>query len=84
VDNKCCVQLAIIRHSITLDKVLEANDVCDGFLAVPDQILVARYLAFFGDLQTTAIARHRESILSFDYLGCKQLIATQIKGLLVV
>ncbi len=43
---------------MTLDKVLEANDVRDGFLAVPDQLLVARYLAFLGDLQTTTIACH--------------------------
>jgi hypothetical protein len=36
VDKECCVQLAIIGHQITLDKVLEANDIDDGFLAVPD------------------------------------------------
>jgi hypothetical protein len=55
MDHKCCVQLAIISYSITLDKVLEANDVQDGFLAVPDQILVAQNLAFLGDLQTTPL-----------------------------
>ncbi len=35
VDNKCCVQLAIIGHPVNLDKVLEVNDVGDGFLAEP-------------------------------------------------
>jgi hypothetical protein len=44
VDNKCCVQLAIIGHPVTLDKVPEANDFGGGFLAEPDKILVARYL----------------------------------------
>jgi hypothetical protein len=36
VNNKCCVQLAIIGHPVTLDEVLEANDVGDGFLAESD------------------------------------------------
>ena len=34
MNHKCCVQLAIIGYLITLDKVLEADDICDGFLAV--------------------------------------------------
>jgi len=80
MDQKCCVQLAIIGYLITLDKVHEANDICYGFLAVPNKILVARYLALLGDLQTTAIARHQESILSLDYLGCERLVATLIEG----
>ena len=70
----------IISYLITLDKVLEANNDCDGFLPVPDQILLARHLAFIGDLQTTTIACHPESVLSFDYLGCKRLVTTQIKS----
>ena len=53
MDHKRCVQLAIICYLITLDKVLEADDICDGFLAVQDYILVAQYLVFLGDLQTT-------------------------------
>jgi hypothetical protein len=80
VDNKFCVQLAIIGHPITLDKVLEANDIGDCFLAELDQILVTWYLAFLGDLQTTTIAHHQESIFSLEYLRCKHLVATQIKG----
>ncbi len=36
VDNECCVQLTIIGHPVMHDKVLEENDVGDGFLAEPD------------------------------------------------
>jgi hypothetical protein len=43
---------------ITFDKVFEADDICDIFFAVSDQILVARDFAFRGDLQTTAISCH--------------------------
>ncbi len=39
VNNKCCVQLAIIGHLVTLDEVLEAIDVGDGFLAKPTKYL---------------------------------------------
>ena len=76
MDYKCSVHFAIVHHPITLDKVLETYDVSDGFLAVPNQILVAWYLAFLGDLETTAIACHLESILGLDNLGCKLLVAT--------
>jgi hypothetical protein len=76
MDHKCCVHFAIIRHPITLNKILETYDICDGFLAVPNQILVAWYLAFLGDLVTAVIARHLKSILSLDNLGCKFLVAT--------
>jgi hypothetical protein len=34
VDHKCCVHFAIMCYPITLDQVLEANDICDGFVAV--------------------------------------------------
>ncbi len=51
MDHKCSVHFAIIHHPITLDKVLETYDVSDGFLAVPNQILVVWYLAFLGDLR---------------------------------
>jgi hypothetical protein len=67
-------------HPITLDKVLETYDVSDCFLAVPNQILVAWYLAFLGDLETAAIACHLESILGLDNLGYKFLVAIQIKS----
>jgi hypothetical protein len=73
---------------ITLLKILEADDIHDGFLVVSYQIIVALYLAFLrlhpflGGLQTTAIACHQESIFSLDYRGCKCLVATQIEGLL--
>jgi len=61
MDHKCCVQLAIIGYSITLDKVPEANDICDGFLAqliasfvgasvISHGILVGKYLAEYRDL----------------------------------
>jgi hypothetical protein len=36
VDHNYCVHFAIMSYPISLDKVLEANDICDGFLAVPD------------------------------------------------
>ena len=58
MDHKRCVQLAIIGHPEVLDYVLEAYDVCDGFLGVPDVVLVSRNTAFFGDLETASIDRH--------------------------
>ena len=76
MDHKCCVHFAIIRHPITLNKIRETYDIRDGFLAVPNQILVAWYLAFLGDFETTPIARHLKSILGLDNLGCKFLVAT--------
>jgi hypothetical protein len=84
MDHKCSVHFAIVRHPITLDKVLETYDVSDGFLDVPNQILVAWYLAFLRDLETAVIACHLESILGLDNLGCKFLVATLIKGHLVI
>jgi hypothetical protein len=66
---------AIIRHPITLNKILETYDIRDGFVAVPNQILVAWYLAFLGDLETAAIACHLKSIRGLDNLGCKFLVA---------
>ena len=76
MDHKCCVHFAIIRHPITLNKIFETYDIHDGFLVVPNQILVAWYLAFLSDVETAAIARHLKSILSLDNLGCKFLVAT--------
>ncbi len=76
MDHKFSVHFTIVLHPLTLDKVLETYDVSDGFLAVPNQILVAWYLAFLGDLETNAIACHLESILGLDNLGCKFLVAT--------
>ena len=76
MDHKCCVHFTIIHHPITLNKILETYDNRDGFLAVPNQILVAWYLAFLGDLETNAIACHLKSILGLDNLGCKFLVAT--------
>ncbi len=75
MDHKCSVHFTIVRHPITLDKVLETYDVSDGFLAVPNQMLVAWYLAFLSDLETAVIACHLESILGLDNLGCKLLVA---------
>ena len=66
MDHKRCVRFAIIRHPITRDNVLETDDVGDGFLAIPDIVLVARYLAFPCDLETTAIACHLKSMLDLD------------------
>ncbi len=62
MDNKCCIHLAIIGHSVALDEILEANNVGDCLLAVPGQVLVAWYLALLGDPQTTTIACHCESV----------------------
>jgi hypothetical protein len=76
MDHKCSVHFDIVLHPIPLDKVLETYDVSDGFLAVPNQILVAWYLAFLGDLETTAFACHLERILGLDNLGYKFLVAT--------
>jgi hypothetical protein len=76
MDHKCGVHFAIIHHSITLNKILETYDIRDGFLAVPNQILVAWYLAFLGDLEIAAIARHLKSILGLDNIRCKFLVAT--------
>ena len=64
VDHNYCVHFAIMSYPISLDKVLEANDICDGFLAVPDLILVARHFAFLSDLEITTIACHLERICS--------------------
>jgi hypothetical protein len=64
--HKCCVQFAITRHLITLDKILETCYVCVGFLAKPEYLLLARYLACLGDLQITTIAPHLESILGHN------------------
>ena len=49
MDNKCSVQLAIEGHSVTLDEILEAENVGYCLLAVPNLILVAWYLAFLSD-----------------------------------
>ncbi len=76
MDHKCSVHFAILRCPITLDKVLETYDVSDGFLAVPNQILVAWYLAFLGDIEIAAIACHLESILGLDNLECNFFVAT--------
>ena len=46
MDHKRCVHFAIIGHPITLDKGLETDDVGDGFLALPDVVFLAWYLAF--------------------------------------
>ncbi len=73
VDHKCCIHLATISYPIKLDQILEANDVCDGFLDLPDKILVAWYLTFLIDLETTVIACHLESICSLDCFRCKCL-----------
>ena len=58
MDNKCSVQLAIIGHPVTLDDILEADNVGYCLLAVSNWILAAWYLAFLSDPQTTPIARH--------------------------
>ncbi len=46
MDNKCSVKLAIIGHPVTLDDILEADNVGYCLLAVPNWILVAWYLDF--------------------------------------
>jgi hypothetical protein len=76
MDHKCCVHFAIVRHPVSLDKILETYDVSDGFFAVPNQVLVAWNLAFLGNLEIATIACHLESILGLDNLGCKFLVAT--------
>ena len=66
--HKCCVHFAITRHLITLDKILETCYVRVGFLAKPDNLLLARYRACLGDLQITTIDPHLESILGHEYI----------------
>ena len=75
MNNKGCVHLAIIGHSVTLDEILEAYNVGNSLLAVPDWILVAWDVAFLGDLQTTAIARHGECIRCLRDLRREFLVA---------
>ena len=80
MDHKRCVNFAIIRQPITLDKILEIADGGGGFLAIPDIVREAWYLAFPCDLDTAAIAHHMKSILGLDYF-CKNQRST---GCLVV
>ena len=76
MNNKGSVHLAIIGHSVTLDEILEAYNVGNSLLAVPDWILVAWNLTFLGDPQTTAIARHGECISCLRDLRREFLVAT--------
>jgi hypothetical protein len=62
MDNKSCVHFAVICHPVNLDEILEAYDVGDGLVAKPGPEFVSRYLALLGDLETTTIAQHIESI----------------------
>ena len=75
MNDKSCVHLAIIGHSVALDEVLEAYYVGNSLLAVPDWILVAWNLTLLGDPQTTAIARHSECISCLRDLRRELLVA---------
>ncbi len=44
MDNKCCVELAIIGYSVPLDEILEAKNVGYCLLGVPNWVLIAWYL----------------------------------------
>ncbi len=75
MNNKGCVHLAIIGHSVTLDEILEAYYVSNSLLAVPDWILVAWNYTFLCDLQTTSIACHGECISCLRDLRREFLVA---------
>ena len=48
MNNKGCVHLAVIGDPVTLDEIFEAYNVGNSLLAVPEWILIAWNLAFFG------------------------------------
>ena len=57
-----------ISNPVTLNQVLEANDIGDGFLGEPYKVFITWYFVFFSDLEATSIACHVKSIQSLDYL----------------
>ncbi len=65
MNNKSCVHLAIIGHSVTLDEILEAYNVGNSLLAVPDWILIAWNLAFLSDLQTPSLLVMVSALVAF-------------------
>jgi hypothetical protein len=62
MDHKCHVHFIIISHSVDLDKILETDDVGDGFAAKLYPEFLSRQLAFLRDPGTSAIACYIESI----------------------
>ncbi len=62
MNNKGGANFSVIGYNITLDEILEANNVGNCFLAVPDLILVAWNSTFLSDHQTTTITGHDERV----------------------
>jgi hypothetical protein len=84
VDNKSCANLAIICYPIDLDEILKAYDFGDSHLAKPNPKFVSWEFALLGDLQTTAISCHVQSMARILDAGHKFLVATQVKRRLIV
>lgn len=84
VDNKSCVNLAIICYPIDLDEILKAYDVGNSLLTKPKPKFVSWEFALLGDPQTTAIACHVQTMARILDAGHKSLVATQVKCRLIV